>query len=73
MLCSCIINTLAVAIFALRGALDYRVGMPMLVVGVIGGYIGAILVKRLNPEHARIAILVYAWALTGWFFLSPYL
>jgi uncharacterized membrane protein YfcA len=73
MLCSCIINTLAVAIFALRGALDYRVGMPMLVVGVIGGYIGAILVKRLNAEHARIAILVYAWALTAWFFLSPYL
>jgi len=73
MLCSCIINTLAVAIFALRGALDYRVGMPMLVVGVIGGYIGAILVKRLNPEHARIAILVYAWALTIWFFASPYL
>jgi len=73
MVCACIINMLAVAIFAWRGALDYRVGVPMLVLGVIGGYIGAILVKRLNAQHARIAILVYAWVLTVWFFARLYL
>jgi uncharacterized membrane protein YfcA len=73
MVCSCIINTLAVAVFAWRGALDYRAGLPMLVLGVIGGYIGAILVKRLNEQHARIAILVYAWVLTVWFFARLYL
>jgi hypothetical protein len=73
MVCACIINMLAVAIFAWRGALDYKVGVPMLVLGVIGGYIGAILVKRLNAQHARIAILVYAWVLTVWFFARLYL
>lgn len=73
MVCACIINTLAVAIFAWRGALDYKVGLPMLVLGVIGGYIGAIMVKRLNAERARIAILIYAWTLTVWFFARAYL
>jgi uncharacterized membrane protein YfcA len=68
MICSCAINTLAVVIFATRGALDYRVGMPMLFAGVVGGYIGAHSVKRLDAKLARRAILVYAWALTAWFF-----
>jgi uncharacterized membrane protein YfcA len=68
MVCSCAINTLAVAIFAWRGAIDYSVGIPMLVAGIVGGYLGALAVKRLNAELARRAILIYAWALTAWFF-----
>ena len=68
MICSCAINTLAVVIFALRGAMDYRVGMPMLLAGVVGGYVGARLVKRLDAQLARRSILIYAWALTAWFF-----
>ena len=68
MICSCAINLLAVVIFALKGAIDYRVGMPMLLAGVAGGYLGAVLVKRMNPDVARRSILTYAWALTAWFF-----
>jgi hypothetical protein len=68
MICSCVINTLAVIIFAWRGALVYTAGVPMLIAGVAGGYVGALAVKRLNANHARIAILIYAWALTAWFF-----
>ena len=68
MICSCAINTLAVVIFALRGAMDYRVGMPMLLAGVVGGYVGARLVKRLDAQLARRSILIYAWTLTAWFF-----
>ncbi len=63
-----VVNTLAVAVFAWRGALDYRVGLPMLVAGIAGGFIGAMAVKRLDERHARIAILIYAWGLTAWFF-----
>jgi hypothetical protein len=71
MVCACAINTLAVVIFAWRGALVYSVGVPMLVAGVVGGYLGAVGVKRLDPKHARLAILIYAWGLTAWFFLRP--
>jgi uncharacterized membrane protein YfcA len=68
MICACAINTLAVVIFAVRGALDYRLGIPMLLAGVAGGYAGAHLMKRLDGKLARRAILSYAWALTAWFF-----
>ena len=71
MLCSCVINILAVVIFAWRGALAYSSGVPMLIAGIVGGYVGALWVKRLNANRARIAILTYAWGLTAWFFLKP--
>jgi uncharacterized membrane protein YfcA len=72
MTAGCIINTVAVAIFAWRGALVYRSGLPMLIAAILGGYIGALGMKRLNANHARIAILIYAWALTAWFVLRQF-
>ena len=72
MVCSCVINILAVILFAWRGALVYSSGLPMLVASILGGYIGAVGVKRMNADHARIAILVYAWALTAWFFFRTF-
>lgn len=72
MVCSCVINILAVVLFAWRGALVYSSGVPMLIASVLGGYFGAHAVKRMNAEHARLAILVYAWALTAWFFVRAF-
>jgi len=41
----------------------------MLVAGVVGGYLGALVVKKLNAENVRRGILIYAWTLTAWFFV----
>lgn len=68
-ICAAVINVLAVGVFALKDALDFKSGIPMLVAGIAGGYWGAHLVKKLNAEGVRRWILIYAWALTGWFFL----
>jgi hypothetical protein len=73
MMCAGLVNLLTVAIFAWRGALDYRFGIPMMVVGIIGGYIGALLVKRMDANVARRAILIYAWVLTAFFFIRTFL
>lgn len=67
--CSAAINALAVVIFAARGALDYKHGIPMLVAGIAGGYLGAHGVKKLDPQKARLGILIYAWGLTAYFFV----
>ena len=66
--CAAAINVLAVGIFAWKGALDFKVGIPMLVAGIAGGYWGALAVKKLNAEGVRRGILIYAWVLTVWFF-----
>jgi len=67
--CAAAINVLAVGIFSWKGAVDFRVGIPMLVSGIAGGYFGALLVKKLDAEGVRRGILIYAWALTAWFFI----
>ncbi len=67
-LCGAAINLVAIVIFAARGALDWRVGVPMLIVAIAGGYWGAHAVRRLQAEYARRAILIYAWTVTAWFF-----
>jgi uncharacterized protein len=73
MVCSCAINILAVILFAWRGALVYSSGLPMLIAGILGGYFGAHAVKRMNADRARIAILIYAWSLTAWFFARSFI
>jgi uncharacterized membrane protein YfcA len=71
--CAAAINVLAVSIFAWKGALDFKAGIPMLVAGIAGGYSGALVVKRLNAENVRRGILIYAWGLTAWFFIKSML
>jgi uncharacterized membrane protein YfcA len=63
-----VINLIAVALFAARGALDYSIGGPMLLATVAGGYLGAKLIQKLDADKVRLGVLIYAWALTAWFF-----
>ena len=68
LVCATFINAAAIVIFALRGAIDWRVGIPMLLAALVGGYFGAVLVRRLNEETAKRGVMIYAWAITLWFF-----
>jgi uncharacterized membrane protein YfcA len=52
--------------FALRGVVDWRAAIPMLLAAIVGGYIGAHTVKRLNAEVVRKTVLVYAWVTSIW-------
>ena len=61
-------HAVAIIVFASRGAIDWRVGLPMLIAALIGGYFGAVLVRRLNAESARRWVMWYAWGITLWFF-----
>ena len=69
MLSAGVINVIAVALFASRGALDYRVGAPMALATVVGGYFGAKIIQRLDAEKVRRTVLIYAWVLTAYFFV----
>lgn len=73
MLCATAVNILVVGLFAARGALDWKFGLPMFVASIVGGYLGATVFTRLSDKTARNAILVYAWALTIWFFARTFI
>lgn len=68
LVCAITINAVAIVIFAVRGAIDWRVGIPMLIAAVLGGYFGAVLVRRMNEEMAKRGVMIYAWGITLWFF-----
>jgi uncharacterized membrane protein YfcA len=70
LVCGTTINAVAIVIFCARGAIDWQVGIPMLVAALGGGYFGAKLVRRLNADAARQWIMIYAWGITCWFFVE---
>jgi uncharacterized membrane protein YfcA len=72
LVCATAINAVAIVVFTAKGAIDWRVGIPMLVAALVGGYFGAVLVRRLNPESARMWVMVYAWGITLWFFAKNF-
>lgn len=67
--CTLGINGLAVTIFALRGVIDWHLSIPMCLAAVAGGYLGAHLVRKMSPETARVAVLVFAWVVSIWLFV----
>lgn len=67
--CTLGINGLAVAIFALRGVVVWKLSIPMAIAAVAGGYWGARLVKRMSVFTVRRAVLAYAWAISIWLLL----
>jgi uncharacterized protein len=72
-MCGSITNLIAVIIFAERGIIDWRTGVPMFVFAILGGYVGAMLVKRLDSERVRYVILYYAWGITLWLIVRSYI
>ncbi|MEP7355187.1 MAG: sulfite exporter TauE/SafE family protein [Acidobacteriota bacterium] len=67
--CTLGINGPAVMIFALRGAVDWKLSIPMAIAAVAGGYWGAHLVRKMSVLTARRAVLVFAWAISIWLLL----
>jgi uncharacterized membrane protein YfcA len=72
-ICGTVVNLLAVILFAWKGIVDFKVGIPMLLAGSLAGYFGARVVRSMNEEAVRLGILIYAWGLTAWFFFRTFL
>jgi uncharacterized protein len=68
LLCNTLTNTVAIVVFAVRSIIVWKVGLPMMVSCIAGGYWGAMLMRRLEAEKARRVILLYAWTITAWLF-----
>jgi uncharacterized protein len=65
-------NGVAVVTFVVAGAVAWAPGAVMIVGGVVGGYAGAALARRVEPGRVRKLVLAVAWSMTGYFFLRTY-
>jgi uncharacterized membrane protein YfcA len=69
---SSVVAIIAVVRFALSGSIDWYHGSFALVGTTIGGYAAARLAHRVPAGLLRALVLVYASALTVWFFYTAY-
>jgi uncharacterized membrane protein YfcA len=65
-------NGVAVVTFVVAGAVAWAPGAVMIVGGVVGGYAGAAMARRVEPGLVRKLVLAVAWSMTGYFFLRTY-
>jgi uncharacterized membrane protein YfcA len=64
-----LINGVAVLTFALAGAVQWPIALLMAAGGIVGGYGGAALARRLNPIAVRWVIIAISVSLTIYFFI----
>ncbi len=67
-----LVNGVAVVAFVVAGAVVWAPGAVMIVGGIVGGYAGAAIARRVDPGLVRKLVLAVAWSMTGYFFLRTY-
>src|SRR5258708_30790681 len=67
-----LINGVAVVVFVVKGAVEWGPGIVMVFGGILGGYAGAAIARRVNPKYVRWLVLGIAWAMTAFFFLKTF-
>jgi uncharacterized membrane protein YfcA len=67
-----LVNGVAVVAFIVAGAVAWAPGAVMIVGGVVGGYAGASIARRVSPARVRALVLSVAWIMTGYFFFTTY-
>ncbi len=61
-------NTIAAVIFIVAGKVFWMPGGVMLVGGITGGYVGAYVAQKMNPQHVRYVVIVIGWSMSLYFF-----
>jgi uncharacterized membrane protein YfcA len=67
-----LINGIAVVAFVIARAIAWAPGIVMIAGGILGGYTGAAVARRISPKSVRALVLVVAWSMTGYFFFRTY-
>lgn len=67
-LVSALLTTIAVAVYAIGGVVDWRYAFLMMVAATAGGYIGARVARRIRPAWLRGGIVLTGLVMTAIFF-----
>ncbi|WP_111658084.1 sulfite exporter TauE/SafE family protein [Isoalcanivorax indicus] len=65
--CSALLTLMAVLAYALGGALVWRLGVPMMLAGALGGYVGAAWGRHLPVAVLRGLVIFTGASMTLWF------
>ncbi len=66
------LNTLAALIFIAAHKIHWLPALLMMGAGILGGYLGPVIARRLSPSLVRKIVVVVGTLMTAWFFyISP--
>ncbi len=68
-----LINGAAIIAFATAHKIAWHPAAALALGSLVGGFGGASLARQVRPDRMRIAVLVFAWSLTAYFFARPHL
>ena len=66
-------NGIAIIPFVIAGVIAWPQALLMSVGAILGGFIGARLAKRVNPDRVRTAVLIFSYGMVAYFFWKVYL
>lgn len=58
------ISIIATIVFIYQGLIDYRIGIPLFIVNILGGYVGAILILKFKPIWLKFILVPISIALS---------
>jgi uncharacterized membrane protein YfcA len=64
------LNGIALVAFILKGAITWLPGVAMMAGGIVGGYFGAALARRVDRKYIRALVIAIGWGMTTYFFLK---
>lgn len=65
-----LINGAANIAFFVAHKVVIDVAIPVAVGSIVGGWFGAAIARKIHPDRVRTFVLLFAWGLTLWFFVS---
>lgn len=67
-----IINGMSVCLFILNAAVNWNYALPMIVAGILGGWVGATVSRKLDKNIVRWAVIVIGFSFAAYFFINVY-
>ena len=67
------INGMAVFIFILKGSVNWHYAVPMIGAGILGGFAGASVARRLDKNVIRWVVILIGFGLSTYYFTRVYL
>ena len=67
-----IINGTSVSLFVWQNKVNWPLALPMIVAGIIGGFAGATLARKLNKNHIRYGVIAIGFVVSATYFVRVY-
>jgi uncharacterized protein len=66
------INSVSVALFIWFDKVNWMLAIPMIIASIAGGFLGAVVARRLNKNVVRYIVIGIGVILSGYYFIRIY-